>query len=848
MGAIAFTNASAYTIAQGTGGSLIIDNGGANGSITSNVGSHFITAPVVLNSSVNMSVVNLTDTLTVSGAISGAGNLSMGGLGTLVLSGSNSYAGTTSITGGTLELVTGGTLGAGNVTNSASLLANSTTPVTISNNISGNGTITQSGTGTLVLSGTNSYTGATILNAGTTVQAGSATALGSGNVNFAGAATVDLHGNSLTVGTLTGTGTFDNQLAASNSTLTLTNAANATISSSLVNTAGSLALVKNGAGTLTFTGTNTYSGGTTISAGVIAVTSNTTLGSGPIAVNAGVGLLLSNGVTLANNIVNGITSTEFEDISAANGNATLSGTITTLAGDQYRLGVSGANATLTMTGASSAQATSVLTRGNIIFAGNGSLAVTTATPSTSDLLIIGRTAGATLNLTIQDNASVSSNNGIALDGNGSSSDATTATVTLNGNGSLISAGLPLNLNDSTAGAANVTLSLNGTSQVVTAGFVSSHTTPVKVNLNGGSIVASAADPVGGAFFPSLTNVAATVQSGGVTVNDGGFAITIAQPLVDPTGTANGGLTKTGAGSLTLTAANTYSGNTTLISGGLFVNNTTGSGTGPASVILNGGTLGGTGTITGAVSGGSGAHMINPGATGAGSFGKLTIGALVSNNNTTLAFDLASPGGTNDVLAVTGNLNISGGVHLAITSQTVTGAASLGYYKVMSYGTLTGTASNVVLPAVANNIEYTIDTSHDGGFVDVHRGYIGDATDDGAVDLNDLNIVLNNLGTTNSSWNSGNFDGAATIDLNDLNDVLNHLGTSIPSGANVVSFAEGLLAASPVGDAGADEPWDSCVGRGCVAGAPSQGLMWVHCMTRKVAADRWCDPPLLFLRW
>ena len=71
-------------------------------------------------------------------------------------------------------------------------------------------------------------------------------------------------------------------------------------------------------------------------------------------------------------------------------------------------------------------------------------------------------------------------------------------------------------------------------------------------------------------------------------------------------------------------------------------------------------------------------------------------------------------------------------------------------------------------------------------------HIGDATDDGHVDLNDLNTVLNNLGTTTSLWTNGNFDGAATIDLNDLNDVLNNLGTGVPINATVLA-AEALVA-------------------------------------------------------
>lgn len=62
----------------------------------------------------------------------------------------------------------------------------------------------------------------------------------------------------------------------------------------------------------------------------------------------------------------------------------------------------------------------------------------------------------------------------------------------------------------------------------------------------------------------------------------------------------------------------------------------------------------------------------------------------------------------------------------------------------------------------------------------------------------MNTVLNHLGVATTSWSNGNFDGAATIDLNDLNDVLNNLGTSVPSGANIVAFSEMLLAgATPV---------------------------------------------------
>jgi len=69
--------------------------------------------------------------------------------------------------------------------------------------------------------------------------------------------------------------------------------------------------------------------------------------------------------------------------------------------------------------------------------------------------------------------------------------------------------------------------------------------------------------------------------------------------------AVGALTKIGSGSLTLTGANTYSGGTTIEGGRLLVNNTTGSATGSGPVQVNGGQLGGRGTIAGAVTVGTG---------------------------------------------------------------------------------------------------------------------------------------------------------------------------------------------------------------------------------------------------
>src|SRR4030095_6353485 len=100
-------------IAAGTGGSLIMDNGVGNASVTSAVGSHTITAPVQLASANTIVNVNsAADILTVSGAVSGSGALIKGGSGTLSLTVGNSYAGGTTASNGVLEIGNDSSLGA----------------------------------------------------------------------------------------------------------------------------------------------------------------------------------------------------------------------------------------------------------------------------------------------------------------------------------------------------------------------------------------------------------------------------------------------------------------------------------------------------------------------------------------------------------------------------------------------------------------------------------------------------------------------------------------------------------------------------------------------------------------
>ena len=300
--------------------------GGVSFNNNGNFGSATNTNDILVSGAVDLGTTTRTITVsnntTFSGVVSGNITNSVGftkaGAGTLILSGNNTYVGVTTVSAGTLQLAkiaslyngttanwtaaniivnSGATLalnvggageftsanvdtidslgGASNGLRSGSTLALDTTNAggsfTHSGNISNtNGganvlNFTKLGSGTLTLNGTNTYTGNTTISAGT-LEIGGGGSLGSGAYS----------------GNISNSGTF-----------TLNTTAAQTLSGTV---SGTGSLIKSNTNTVVLSGNNTYSGGTTLSAGTLQIghanalgtTGTITLGGGTLQYGSGI--------------------------------------------------------------------------------------------------------------------------------------------------------------------------------------------------------------------------------------------------------------------------------------------------------------------------------------------------------------------------------------------------------------------------------------------------------------------------------------------------------------------------------------------------------------------------------
>jgi len=315
-------------------GGTTVSGGVLQGNTTSLQGVITNDASVVFNQSSNG---------TYAGNMSGSGSLGKQGTGTVILTGANTHTGGTTVSGGVLQGNTTSLRGA--ITNNASVVFDQATAGTYAGNMSGSGSLTKAGAGVLTVSGTNSYSGGTTVSGGT-FRLGSSTALPTMGALTVNGGTFDLNGFNLTVGSLAGSG---GTISLGGSNLIADDATNTTLSTTITGTGG---ITKSGAGLLNLTGTNTYTGPTSVSGGRLAVngtiTSNVTVNSGGNLGGAGTitGTVTNSGILAPGNSI---------------GTLTVTGTYTQAAGSTYqveanasaqadRINVNGAPGTATING------------------------------------------------------------------------------------------------------------------------------------------------------------------------------------------------------------------------------------------------------------------------------------------------------------------------------------------------------------------------------------------------------------------------------------------------------------------------------------------------------------------
>lgn len=667
VGTIAFNSAQSYTV---SGANTLTLDGGLEpiAQITNTQGTHTLgVALAAVSPTTQFTVLGVADLLHVAGVISGATSVVKNGSGTLQFSNANTFIGSTSLSSGTLLLTGGGTLGdpgnpvsvsggtldlggtaqavsgvmmSGGVINNGTLLPVSITAMgagtsQVGANISGNASVTKEGAGTLVLSGNNTYAGDTTVNAGVLVLA-SANPLGNAaNALFFNSGILQVNGTAATTlgvnRVLFGFPNAINIADASN---------NFTIPQSVTS---STALVKQGPGTLTLTGTSVFPGSTNTSIqegravfdGGSFTASNTTA-------NLGIEIAPGNGTSAAMTVKNGAVITTNRVIVGGNaGNNT------------------GGSATLDMTGGTinSAQWLAIGSQGNgssTVNMSGGTVNVNSAGGTLLEVAVFGAATG-TFNISGDAHVNVLNNANIQMgSANNGSGSATInqagGAVTFYSDAGFTEGGTGLlRIGSATGRTGTYSYNLNGGTLTVSGVARGSGTS--FLNFNGGTIRPT----IGNANY-IVNTIGTVVKAGGARIDTNSVDIGIQGVLAHDTAlgaTPDGGLTKMGNGILTLSGINTYTGPTVVEAGTLAI---TGSISGSSAIDVK---MGATIDFAGIAAGFTVAT------------GQTLKGAGSVNGNVALGLgSFLSPGESPGVLTVTGNLNLTQAVAAAASHALV----------------------------------------------------------------------------------------------------------------------------------------------------------------------------------
>lgn len=496
--------------------------------------------------------------------------------------------------------------------------------------ISGTGDLVKTGAGILAITTTATYTGSTIVNAGTlrlrtgTPQIPNTDLIVNGTGGFDGATFAQ------TVQSLSGNGKLP---YSGSGTLTIAGTAS-TIFSGVTSGSGRINVNKSGGtGTLSLTGVNLSTGRFTLTNGNVDVAAAASIGGDVMDLHVEGGTLTLNQA-----------AESVENLVGAAGSIVLNNAALSLVVDPAATGISNSSVISGPGGLTKVNVISGATvrtqtlAGNNTYNGNtfvkgGILSVQHAnalgsTTGYTEVNQVGAVAAELLFTTVA--GSVTTSEPLRISGAGSTNNGVIA----------VTAGATPTISGPVTLIGNSTLTVSGTSSVT---------------YNNATAITS------------LANQNLTLQGGAGTSPLGIGTISGVIAL------GTGGLTKAQGGTWVLSSAtgNIYSGGTTINGGTLKANNTPGtSATGSGAVTINnGGTLAGTGAVSGPVTV-NGGGTLAPGT----SIESLDVGALsfntdVVNGGSKLAYEINSSVALNmaaDLVNVTGNLSIATGALLAIS--------------------------------------------------------------------------------------------------------------------------------------------------------------------------------------
>ena len=705
----------------------------------------------------------------IDSLITGSTGLTKAGGGALTLSAANTYSGGTIVSAGSLIGTTSSLQGA--ITNSAAVTFDQATDGTYAGIMSGSGSLTKVGEGNVTLSGANTYSGGTTVSAGSLVGtssslqgaitnnaavtfdqaaygtyagimsgSGSLSKLGAGNVTLGGANTYS-GGTTVSGGSLAGTSSSLQGTITNNAAVIFDQATVGTYAGIM---SGSGSLTKSGAGNLTLSAANTYSGGTTVSAG--ALTGSTSSLQGAIVNNAAVVFAQASDGTYSGAMSgsgtltkSGSGSVTLSGNNSFSGGTTLSGgTLVAAANDAFGSGTVAASSGTLLAGAGiDVSNTMTLTPGSAIndawinefhydntgadvgefvevFVGSGFQAGSFNAELLRIDLYNGGDGASYQNSDISGTVAATSITGGTMYvwtgmTNGIQNGAPDGLV-VTYNGTVIAQGL-LSYEGTMTGVGGVAVGLGSTD--VGASEAGTEAVGQSLKLTGSGSAFNDFTWAGpSADSPGAVNAGQTITaggpitigsdigsgtatfSGGITLNGNVSATAAAGGITAFSGniTGSGGIDKVGAGTVVLSGVNTYSGGTTINGGTLSVAADENLGDSSGGITLGGGTL----ELTSGFTLGSGR----------------TVTAAASTTSR-----LAVTSGT---VSYGGAFAGSGGLDKAGAGQLTLGNASTGYTGsfTISAGTVELTAANAFANATVTQTGGTLLLNPAGGGTDV----------------------------------------------------------------------------------------------------------------------------------